>query len=395
MDVLAKQYLRAGLCVLPARREGKRPALAKWEDYQLRLPTESEVSAWFANPHDAMCLVTGAASGNLELIDFDNGGEFFNRWAELVEAEAPGLMGRLVIESSQSGGWHVLYRCAIAVCGSKHLARRAVITPDANPVVIGGKTYKPRLNADGKMEVQLTLIETRGEGSLFLCHPTPGYEMMQGRIDELPVLMTEERDVLLEAAWSLNEMIPLPVAIPSEPRLSTQGEGGGRPQGERPGDAFNARGDVSALLVKHGWSLVRDGENQYWRRPGKSKGWSATLKDRVFYVFSSNAAPFDSSKAYGPFAVYTHLEHNGDWAETPTSTTSASTWAFSRKSPPQIPQITPRSTASCHRSSRSPTNYVYGVWICPAADRQSGSRPQTSRSSRPITCKPSRSLPVF
>ena len=32
------------------------------------------------------------------------------------------------------------------------------------------------------------------------------------------------------------------------------------------------------------------GENEYWRRPGKDKGWSATLKDRVFYVFSSSAA---------------------------------------------------------------------------------------------------------
>jgi hypothetical protein len=79
----------------------------------------------------------------------------------------------------------------------------------------------------------------------------------------------------------------------------------------RPGDDFSARGDVRAVLQKAGWTLVKPGENEYWRRPGKDRGWSATLKDRVFYVFSSNASPFLPSKAYDPFAVYTMLEHGG------------------------------------------------------------------------------------
>jgi len=304
---VARQYQQAGLSVLPANRSEKRPALAGWKDYQSRLPTEAEVMAWFANAHDALCLVTGAVSGNLELLDFDNGGELFNRWSELVEAEMPGLMGRLVVETSQSGGWHVIYRCEEKVCGSVHLAQRLVPTPDDKPITLVGKTYRPRRNASGGYEVILTLIETRGEGGLFLCHPTPGYEIQQGEIAEPPLLTAEERDVLLEAAWSLNELIPSPVAVPSDPQPHNQGE--------RPGDAFNARGDVTALLVQHEWTLVRDGENQYWRRPGKTKGWSATLKDRVFYVFSSNAAPFDGPKAYGPFAVYTMLEHNGDYTK--------------------------------------------------------------------------------
>src|ERR1051325_6382399 len=122
-------YQRAGLSVLPARLAEKRPALPGWKEYQSRLPTEAEVTAWFANAHDALCLVTGAISGNLELIDFDNGGELFDRWAQLVETEAPGLLARLVIERSQSGGRHVVYRCAAPVCGSIHLAQRVVPTP--------------------------------------------------------------------------------------------------------------------------------------------------------------------------------------------------------------------------------------------------------------------------
>lgn len=37
--------------------------------------------------------------------------------------------------------------------------------------------------------------------------------------------------------------------------------------------------------------------------------------DFCFYVFSSNAAPFDSEKAFWPFAIFALLECNGDFKE--------------------------------------------------------------------------------
>ena len=56
--------------------------------------------------------------------------------------------------------------------------------------------------------------------------------------------------------------------------------------------------------------------NELWRRPGKSNGsHSATFDGKVFYVFSSNAAPFESGKGYSQFQVYTLLEHHGDFTE--------------------------------------------------------------------------------
>jgi hypothetical protein len=51
---------------------------------------------------------------------------------------------------------------------------------------------------------------------------------------------------------------------------------------------------VHAVLLKHGWTLVKPGGNEYWRRPGKDRGWSATLKDRVFFCFTSGAPPFEA-----------------------------------------------------------------------------------------------------
>jgi hypothetical protein len=275
----AQTYLEAGLCVLPARLTEKRPAVPSWKQYQRRLPTAEELKVWFSNGR-ALCVLTGTISGNLEMIDFDVGAALFDRWAEIVRAEAPGLLDRLVIERSQSGGLHTAYRCQESICGNLKLAQRA--------------------GTDGRPE---TLIETRGEGGLFLCAPSSGYELLQGVFTSLPTLTADEREILLSAAWALNEVVPAPEPIPA-----------GCSNLARPGDDFAERGDVRAVLAKRGWTLARAGENEHWRRPGKAAGSSATLKERVFYVFSSNAAPFEPNKAYSPFAVYALLEHAGDFA---------------------------------------------------------------------------------
>jgi hypothetical protein len=180
----ARAYLSAGLCVLPARRAEKRPAVGRWKQYQKRLPTEAELSAWLANNPDAVCILCGQASGNAEILDFDARGELFDRWCAKVRTAAPGLLERLVLSRTQSDGRHAVYRCIAAVSGNLKLAQRKV----------GDKV--------------VTLIETRGEGGLFLCAPTDGYEVIQGDLANLPVLTEAERDVLLQAAWELNEYLP-------------------------------------------------------------------------------------------------------------------------------------------------------------------------------------------
>jgi len=293
----AAGYLAGGLCALPAIRAEKRPSVGQWKRYRKRLPTEAELSAWFANGPDAVCIVCGAISGHAEMIDFDVGGELFDAWAKRI---APELLTRLPVETTQRGGRHVFYRCEAPVCGNMKLAQRR----------------------EGDKNV--TLIETRGEGGLFLCTPTAGYEAIQGDLSAPPMLTEADRDTLLAAAWELNEYVPTPVG---ETRPCVQGgcerspacgAGGlsaapGSAQAERPGDDFNRRGDVRAALEKAGWARVREGENEYWRRPGKTSGWSATLKDRAFYVFSANAAPFEANRAYAPFSVYALLNHGGDF----------------------------------------------------------------------------------
>lgn len=274
---VALTYLQAGLCVLPADLREKRPTLKGWKSFQSHRPIELQVRQWFGPQTDAICIITGAISGNLEVLDFDCEASQYAEWASHMPAD---LLDRLIMERSQSGGRHVIYRCESPVCGNMKLSQ--IKRPD-------------------KID---TLIETRGEGGLFLCAPTPGYDLEQGSFEHIPLLTAAEREFMLEVAWSLNLYMP-PVVDSVGPT--------GEPGQLRPGDDFNERGDVRVVLQRHGWTLVRGGTNEYWRRPGKTSGWSATLKDRVFYVFSANAAPFDSNRPYSPFAVYTLLEHAGDF----------------------------------------------------------------------------------
>lgn len=305
----ALRYHSVGLCVLPADAVEKRPALASWKPYQQRLPTEAGIRAWFASDRP-ICILTGAVSGNLEMIDFDGAGEKFSWWRELVETRSPGLTKRLLVERSPSGGWHVVYRCESEICGNIKLAEQAVAVADDQKVEFYGKRYKPR-RVNDRWEVVLTLIETRGEGGLFLCAPSPGYELAQGDYGQLPILSDKERELLLEVAWSLNELQRAPEP---EPVAAT-----GDAADDRPGDDYNQRGDIRELLRRHGWTLVRPGENEYWCRPGKSAGVSATLKGGIFYVFSSNAAPFEPDRAYRPFSVCALLEHGGDFSAAATA----------------------------------------------------------------------------
>ncbi len=278
----ALAYVRAGLCVLPADLKGKRPVVPSWKPYQGRLPTEEELRGWFAGGAKALCVITGAVSGDLELVDFDAGGQAYEPWAGLVEERCPDLVRRLVREQSQSGGRHVCYRCEEPVPGNQCLARRR----------LGDKT--------------VTLIETRGQGGLFLCAPSPGYVLEQGAFTDPPVLTTQERVILIEFARALNE-------VPDHPQPATA-HASASFDDARPGDDYNARGDVREVLKTHGWTLVQTGENERWRRPGKEDGSSATFNGKVFYCFSSNAPPFEMNRGYSPFAAYALLEHGGDFA---------------------------------------------------------------------------------
>lgn len=278
---LAESYRKAGLAALPAAKAKKRPSIGGWKTWSKRLPTEMEIAAWFANNQDGICIVAGAVSGNLECIDFDAHGELYPAWKEKV---APEVFARLVVERTPSGGLHVLYRCEEPVEGNRKLAQGM---------------------REGK---KTTLVETRGEGGLFLCAPTEGYVLLQGDYASLPVLSGEARQALLSAAVGMNECVD-----EIRPTEGTQGQDSAFLV--KPGDDWCARGDIRPVLMAHGWKYlgVKPDGNELWQRPGKSgDGNSATFNGQILCVFSTNAAPFEA-KGYNKFQVYALLEHGGDF----------------------------------------------------------------------------------
>jgi len=277
----ALDALAAGLSPLPTRE--KAPSIA-WTDFQRRPMTEAEVKRYFRGWTDGIGIACGEASGNLEVLDFDMGGEAIYNFADLVEAELPGLFERLPMEQTPSGGFHLFYRAPAPVPGNRKLAERLV---------------------DGKPKV---LIETRGQGGQVQCAPTSGYTWQAGGWDTIPTITLAEWDALIRAAKALNECVK-----PADVHGAEKGRK--KSDGTKPGEDFNERGDILPILEKAGWNFhSQRGNKAYFTRPGKTSGISASLVEgKVFYCFSSNGAPFDADTAYAPFAVYALLEHAGDY----------------------------------------------------------------------------------
>lgn len=294
--------LNAGFSVVPIRTDGSKATVDKWKEYQSIRMSSVEAERVF---HDVgIGIIGGAISGNLEIIDIeaDAPPELF----ALIETHLPGLLATLPQVSTPTGGRHIYLRCA-SIQGNQKLAATRV-----------GKT----------------LIETRGEGGYVLaptspaaCHPSgKTYELLSGHITATPTISPEQRSILLDCCRSFNEHVK-----ELRGQQSTTA-------GNRPGDDYNLRGDPWSVLRHAGWSIVwQQGEALYLRRPGKDFGVSATLHKvahNVLYVFSTNAMPFDSERAYDAFGVYCRLKHAGD-IQAATKALGAEGYGEQRKPTPE------------------------------------------------------------
>lgn len=310
----------AGLSVLPPHPTEKRPRL-DWLRYQSeQMPVEQlrdELT-------DRLGIVTGY--GNVEAVDFDLAGFACIAWRERAEAAAPGLVARLYVERSPSGGRHVIYRCSEIAGNTKlatlrlpagavgeHTVQRlgrplsytVADTDEGRMVTIGsGKPVKATRQRDGTMAAKVCPIETRGTGGWLIVAPSPGYVIERGSLADLPEITPAERQVLIDAAVALSD---------AEPVASVPAAAG--PDSERPGDTYNASGDHVELLMRNGWTLDHtEGANEHWTRPGKDSGTSATWHTgkRTFYLFSSSVGELEPEQGHSLFAVRAALEHAGD-----------------------------------------------------------------------------------
>lgn len=276
----ASQFLSHGLSVIPIKMPEKQPTIKSWKEYQSRIPDEGELKYG-----DSIALICGRVSGNIEVIDVDvkNDPDLVDRFQAAIDEMQPALFiepNKYVAQRTASGGLHIIYKCPV-IDGNQKLAKSA-----------GG----------------VVLVETRGEGGYIAIDPTPGYNVTYGSLSDIPTITPEERDEFLAVCRSLNRYSP-PQFEPKK-RDSDQN----KYEGESPGDAYSKSGLIEDLLEPLGWKKThRYRDNDYWRRPGKDNGHSASWNGNVFYVFTSSTV-LESEQGYSLFALRALLLHNGDFS---------------------------------------------------------------------------------
>jgi putative DNA primase/helicase len=284
--------------VIPLKLDGSKAPAVAWDAYKTTIANDDTLHGWFSQGNHGIGIIGGAVSGNLERIDFDLPGSC-KAWANLAkECGYGGIVDSLpLVRTPRSKQcYHLYYRCESPIEGNQPLARY--------------------VDSGGKVKVA---IETRGEGGYTIAPGSPTgvhetgnpYHLVRGDLRAIPVISSDDREALLEVARSFNEYVP------DQPTKTANRDARGH--GGAPGDDYNTRGDWRQLLTGQGWSRVwSKGDVEYWRRPGKSQGVSATWNyagSGLFYVFTSNALPFEPEQSYTPFGIYTTMLHGGDYKE--------------------------------------------------------------------------------
>lgn len=315
---IARRLVRAGVSVIPTQPTGKNPALSTWKQYQQQIADEDRIGEWFANGNN-LAVIGGAVSGNLLILDFDLPG-LYEEFRQTCEDNDLEILKECVVVQTPSGGNHV-YLCSEEPVGANDKLAWQTFPIPFDAVIeerrsrsyakIGTKSYLV-VSVDGEDQYLKCVIETRGEGGYAVTHPSIGYSLIQGRLDQLPKIDAETLEKLLHVAEQFNTY-SAPEHYPEPARVTVENDGR-----NTPGNDYNARGDYERVLEDHGWQpLHRHGAKTTWVRPGKEeREISATTGydgARMLYVFSTNAPPFEPGRKYSPFAVYTLLEHGGNF----------------------------------------------------------------------------------
>ena len=300
---IALRFLAQGISVVPTANDGsKRPAFA-WERFQRELPIADELLSWFKDGVDGIGVITGAVSGNLEMLELEGRAVAEKMHLDVAEIANNSGLGDLwqrlnsgYVELTPSGGLHWLYRVSDGTLpGNTKLARK----PGEN----GGVDVWAETRSEGGF----TITAPSGGGT----HPSGGsWTLIGGSIETIPTITSKERSAL-HAIFAMFDEIPKAENLQQEVVAKHDGI-------LTPGDDYNARTTWEELLVPLGWAVVyRKGEATVWRRPGKTEGISATTNfngNDKFYVFSTSTI-FDAETSYSKFAFYATTKHGGDFKQ--------------------------------------------------------------------------------
>ena len=311
----AKQWLKAGYSVIPVK-ENKCPAINSWTKYQTSLMSEKDAETYFEDAKGIAVLCGGKS--RLFCLDadmkYDLTKDLWDRFKKAVPKE---ILSKLMCQKTKNGGYHLVFIApASRLVGNEKFASRYT-TAEEKHVTYMEAFRNPKMR-DKALNIALqdssrVLFESRSGkpdicGGYFLVDPSPGYEIIYGKFQELS---EKEFDTLIDTARSFNEVLIRNKYL-KDVDYNAQWV-------TNPFDHYNKEGDVVELLEKFGWQQIaniRGGKNIRFKRPGHTHTKDSAILDtytNIFNVFTTSTS-FDVSKGYTPSSVFIHLECDDDAA---------------------------------------------------------------------------------
>jgi len=290
-----KKYIEAGLVVMPVDKS-KRPILGGWQKLTIEDCRKPEFLNHWNNPDMKVGLLCGGQN-QAEALDFDLKNSInpllFKQFCDLIMQANPTLMGRLTVQKTISGGYHLIYKCG-NMGGNLKLARRPA-------------THDEMIEQNAKCYVE---IETRSDKGMIVIAPSQGYVLLRNTFEDIQFISDEERDLLLTTARSFNTY--------DQPHNKTKFTA--PIQGTTIWEEFNS--DTQAgldLLEINGWTQVKTkGDDILLKRPGNSSAaFSAYYHTRtnVFVPFTSSSE-FEPETGYNNSQILHTIEGHTDWKAT-------------------------------------------------------------------------------
>ena len=283
MDIveIAKRYRDAGCSPIPLKRNSKAPVLKGWQKHA-DAPIEDFNVFKTTN---GIGLVMGY--DNIQCLDIDAKhfeGDEYNEFVALIEQAAPELMNKMVIQQTQSGGYHWIFKCSV-IAGNEKLAS----------------------NKAGEVT-----FETRGKGGQIVVWPTKGYKII-GKITDVVEISPDERNVIWSCAKMMDATPPKAEPIVNQPKDSVYN---GELDETTPWGEFRATYTTLDVLTQAGWTIVRENHRfVYVLRPGDTDAESSGVifKDSGMFFPFTTSTQFEAQTPYDAFQAFVVLAHNGDF----------------------------------------------------------------------------------
>ena len=283
MDIIkiAQRYTDAGFSPIPLVPNSKRPALKGWQQHAEK-PIEDFDVFKTTNGIGLVMGYDGVQCLDIDAKHFE--GDEYNDFVALIEQHDPTLIQRMVIQQTQSGGFHWIFKCS-EIAGNEKLAK----------------------NKKGEVT-----FETRGKGGQIVVWPTKGYKI-QGKITDVAEISPSERNVIWSCARMMDATIPQADPMPNQP---TDSVFTGEVDETTPWGDFRSRFTVLDVLTSAGWKVVKESTDMISvLRPGDTKAETSGVifKDSGLFFPFTTSTQFEAETSYDSFQAFVVLVHNGDF----------------------------------------------------------------------------------